>query len=123
MASRLTKAVRSYDAVARYGGEEFLVVLPGCEARLGAERAECIRMAINSCPVQTPSGMVPVSMSIGIAGADQWKHLSGEQLIHEADIALYRAKELGRNRAVLAKPTGLEEIHHLNSREGPVHAD
>ncbi len=45
-------------------------------------------------------------MSFGVAGTDDWQELNAEQLIHEADIALYRAKALGRNRSVLARPSG-----------------
>ncbi len=121
VASRLTRSVRGYDAVARYGGEEFLIVLHGCEGRLGAERAECIRLAINGSPVQTGAGPISISMSLGVAGANDWEQQNSEQLIHEADLALYRAKATGRNRVVLAKPSGLLEIQQLKPAEDPVH--
>jgi diguanylate cyclase (GGDEF)-like protein len=110
VANRLAKSVRSYDAVSRYGGEEFLLVLRGCGAGLGAERAEHIRRVIDSQPMRTGSGSLQVSMSLGVAGTDHWPGLRAEMLIHEADIALYRAKETGRNRVVLAKPDGMKEI-------------
>lgn len=45
-----------------------------------------------------------------------------EQLIHQADMALYRAKECGRNRSVLAKPSGLQENHTANLAEDNVPA-
>jgi diguanylate cyclase (GGDEF)-like protein len=122
VACRLGDSVRSYDAVSRYGGEEFLIVLNGCHTQMGANRAENIRHAIEERPVETATGPVPVSMSLGVAGTDDWQDSNAEQLIKEADVALYRAKEWGRNRAVLAKPSGLKEIRVSRIRENPVPA-
>ena len=120
VACRLTDSVRSYDSVSRYGGEEFLIVLSGCHTELAIARAENIRRAIHDHPIDTEIGPVPVSMSLGIAGSDQWQELSAEQLIHEADIALYRAKETGRNRCVIAKPAGLEQVEPRSRTEDAV---
>jgi two-component system, cell cycle response regulator len=122
VACRLSDSVRSYDAVSRYGGEEFLIVLNGCRTRLGANRAESIRHAIRDRPVEATVGLVTASMSLGIAGTEDWQDLNAEQLIKEADVALYRAKELGRNRSVLARPSGLEEIRIPSLAADPVSA-
>jgi diguanylate cyclase (GGDEF)-like protein len=110
VACRLGDSVRSYDAVSRYGGEEFLIVLNGCRTRMAASRAEAIRRVIDERPVETAAGTLAISMSLGVAGTEDWQDANPEQLIKEADVALYRAKELGRNRSVLAKPPGLQEI-------------
>src|ERR1700688_3370962 len=99
---------KPYDAVSRYGGEEFLVVLNGCRTTQGANRAEHMRHAIYDHAVETASQAVAISMSFGVAGTEDWQELNAEQLIHEADVALYRAKSLGRNRTVLARPSGLQ---------------
>jgi diguanylate cyclase (GGDEF)-like protein len=115
VAARLAKSVRSYDAVARYGGEEFLLILHGCKPAAGAERAEHYRQAVNETAIQTSACPLFISMSLGVAGIADWPDLTAEQLIHEADIALYRAKELGRNRVVLARPFGLEEVARRSS--------
>jgi diguanylate cyclase (GGDEF)-like protein len=122
VATRLTDSVRSYDAVSRYGGEEFLIVLNGCRTRLGTVRADSIRRVIHKSPVDSVTGPVPISMSFGVAGTEEWPDANAEQLIREADVALYRAKEWGRNRSVLAKPSGLEEIHAAVPATIPVSA-
>jgi two-component system cell cycle response regulator len=122
VASRLGDSVRSYDAVSRYGGEEFLIVLSGCHTQMGARRAENIRQAIGERPVVTATGPVTVSMSLGVASTEDWQDLHAEQLIKEADVALYRAKEWGRNRAVLTKPSGLKQIGAFRMTKNPVSA-
>jgi len=122
VACRLGDSVRSYDAVSRYGGGEFLLVLNGCRTRMGASRAEAIRRAIHERPVETATGTLAVSMSLGVAGTEDWQEANPEQLIKEPDIALYCAKELGRNRSVLAKPSGLQEIQMCSLTEDNVPA-
>ncbi len=89
---------------------------------MGANRAENIRHAIEERPVATATGPIAVSMSLGVAGTEHWRDSSAEQLIKEADVALYRAKEWGRNRAVLAKPSGLSEIRASKMTRHPVSA-
>lgn len=96
-------------------------MLHGCGAGLGAERAEHIRRVVDSRPCQTSSGALQISMSLGVAGTDHWPNLTAEALVHEADIALYRAKETGRNRVVLGKPSGLEGIQLPAAVPVPAH--
>lgn len=106
---RMLRCVRAYDAVGRYGGEEFLVILSGCGSAHSKERAEQIRTALVQCPVTTDHGSVSVSTSIGVVSTDDWGRLSGEQLLREADLALYEAKVAGRNRVVMARPKTVAE--------------
>jgi predicted signal transduction protein with EAL and GGDEF domain len=62
-------------------------------------------------------------MSLEVAGTDDWKNgLTAEQLIHEADVALYRAKETGRNRSVLALPSGPQDAVAPARKEAPIPA-
>jgi PleD family two-component response regulator len=77
---------------------------------MAAKRAEHVRGVICERPIETEIGAVPVSMSWGIAGSEQWPDLNAEKLINEADVALYHAKHGGRNRCVVAKPSGLQEV-------------
>jgi two-component system cell cycle response regulator len=104
-AKRLLASVRSYDFVGRYGGEEFLVVLNNCDPAFALARAEEIRNTIGQRPVQTSRGAVSVTISLGLLLSHEWGSRSGEELLHEADKALYGAKAAGRNCVKLARPS------------------
>ena len=104
VARRILASVRSYDYVGRYGGEEFLVVLNNCDASASLLRAEQIRRAIASVPVQTIQGPIPVTMSLGVLTSRDWGLRPVEELLQEADVALYKAKAAGRNCVKLASP-------------------
>ena len=96
-AKRLLASVRLYDFVGRYGGEEFLVVLNNCDPAFAFARAEEIRNTIAQRLVQTSTGPVPVTMSLGLLLSHEWGTRPAEELLHEADAALYAAKRAGRN--------------------------
>lgn len=110
VAKHLTESVRNYDAVSRYGGEEFLMVLPDCEAKSGCERAEHIRHALELSPANVGEAKIPLTMSVGVANSADWPGLEAEALIRKADEALYRAKADGRNRVVICRQLGFEQI-------------
>ncbi len=101
-AERMRSLVRPYDAVGRYGGEEFLIVLPGCDAKHVTAVAERFRKRIGSERINTPEGMIPITVSMGIAASDKTKKWNMNTLVRAADSALYRAKENGRNRVAFA---------------------
>ena len=91
---------RRSDFIARYGGEEFALILVDAEqgnlAALGERALEAIR-ALN---IDYLDNSISVTCSIGIAAATQQD--SAETLVRRADQALYRAKEAGRDRVVVA---------------------
>lgn len=95
---RIKGSLRTYSSVGRYGGEEFLVILQGCELSVAVQIAERIRLTINSSPIETPKGPVPVTMSFGVASIVHGDETSANTLVNAADEALYRAKQKGRNR-------------------------
>jgi two-component system cell cycle response regulator len=103
-AKRLLASVRSYDFVGRYGGEEFLVVLNNCNPSHALARAEEIRKAISQRPVPSSRGPIPVTMSLGLLLNQEWGRRPVEELLHEADAALYAAKAAGRNCVKTASP-------------------
>ena len=95
---------------------------PAVGSSLAISRAEHIRRLIDSRVFDTAAGPLNVSMSLGVAGTDDWNGLTAEQLIHEADVALYQAKETGRNRSVLALPSGLRGSDSPARKETPISA-
>ncbi len=114
---RMQTDVRLYDAVGRYGGEEFLILLPGCNGSDTREKAERLRDTIFREPIETPAGNLAVTMSIGGVATADWPEESANQILQMADLALYRAKEEGRNRTAMAGAAEHEEAHHPASLE------
>lgn len=112
VAKRMQSDIRPYDAVGRYGGEEFLILLPGCGSPETCEKAERLRSAITREPVDTPSGALRVTISVGSVATIEWPGNSANQILQMADLALYRAKKEGRNRTVMAGATEHEETRH-----------
>jgi diguanylate cyclase (GGDEF)-like protein len=93
--------IRDGDFFARIGGEEFALLLPHADREGARESAERLRQCVEQTPLILPGGMaIPVTVSIGIAqlAPDDREFAS---LMQKADRALYRAKEMGRNRVVV----------------------
>ncbi len=95
VAENLRQVTRENDLVGRYGGEEFCVVLPNLNWEQSKKIAERIRLAIAS----TTTADIQVRVSIGLSSLEQ-NASSPNELIDQADQALYIAKESGRNRVV-----------------------
>jgi diguanylate cyclase (GGDEF)-like protein/PAS domain S-box-containing protein len=104
VACRLLGAVRTYDLVGRFGGEEFLVVLPGCTAPDALTRADQLREAVAASPIPTSCGPIPLTISVGVIVSQGWGHLASVEILRDVDIALYAAKDAGRNRCILSVP-------------------
>lgn len=100
LAELLKKTIRTSDLAIRFGGEEFLVLLPDTDAEGCMELAERIRLGMEETKFQTTQGVLRKTLSVGFAlfsGDDNgfWATLK------HADIALYQAKEQGRNRSLM----------------------
>jgi diguanylate cyclase (GGDEF)-like protein len=95
----LAATVRSGDAAVRFGGDEFLLVLHNADAR-GAERvAESVRKQLSElAPVSEAVGSITASIGVAMFPAHGE---SLEDVIHEADLAMYRAKAKGRDQVVV----------------------
>ncbi len=93
----LQRMVRTYDWVGRYGGEEFLLILPGSGFMNARQRAEEMRVALEEAIILDSGTKISVTGSFGVASGFPASH---EEMIHEADAALYRAKDNGRNCVV-----------------------
>lgn len=103
----LRRNVRDVDVVARYGGEEFVIILSGCPFEAAGVVAEKLRRSVEQMSFVIPLGVgqgdgrVSITVSIGAAVyPDTAKEASA--LVVQADAAMYRAKQGGRNHIVMA---------------------
>lgn len=97
VAARVRDALRGADVLGRYGGEEFLILLPETRAVTGFKVAERLRAGIEAHTIEFEGHRIPVTVSIGMTGYQHGD--SAESMIDRADVAMYRAKGQGRNRA------------------------
>ncbi|AFZ12340.1 diguanylate cyclase with PAS/PAC and GAF sensors [Crinalium epipsammum PCC 9333] len=91
---------RPADLVARYGGEEFAVILPNTDASGAMHLAELIRKIVKTLKIShlNSSEILGVTLSLGVASTIPNHQSEPVNLIRDADIALYQAKESGRDR-------------------------
>ncbi len=103
VAEVLKKTIRTGDTVYRYGGEEFLAILPEQSLESAAQAAERLRRGVEDLRMpheaRTPAGLVTISAGVAMLSPNSSK--SVEELLKEADEALYKAKEAGRNNVVV----------------------
>jgi diguanylate cyclase (GGDEF)-like protein len=99
VADRCRSALREADILGRYGGEEFAVLLPGTDLAAAAQVAERLRLLIAESPLQFGGGEVAVTISAGVAAADDATPTLAA-LLNRADEAMYTAKTTGRNGVV-----------------------
>lgn len=103
IAAILQASAREYDLAARFGGEEFIVLCDGSTSENTVAVAERIRLAVEECRIEyAPGEFMNVSVSLGVFSTTPQENPTIEQWIHAADQALYRAKNMGRNRHALA---------------------
>ncbi len=106
----LGTSVRGDDVACRYGGEEFVVILPRASLENTRRRAEALREGMKGLQFEPTGPLMPnVTVSVGVACSPDHGE-TPEQLIHAADVALYRAKARGRDRVVVASDGDVGEI-------------
>ncbi|MCG8124909.1 MAG: diguanylate cyclase, partial [Candidatus Thiodiazotropha taylori] len=103
LAKTLTNCVRSSDLVIRYGGEEFLIVLRDTDPEKSLLVAEKIREAIENMKVELTGTVIQKTISVGVSGYPD-DSSSFWQVVKYADVALYQAKETGRNKVLRFLP-------------------
>jgi diguanylate cyclase (GGDEF)-like protein len=97
VAQAIQRATRKDESVCRMGGEEFLVICANADIRSGLVAAERIRKLIADLPIDIGSDSIRTTVSIGIACREEGMK-DAEAMVNAADVALYKAKEEGRNR-------------------------
>jgi diguanylate cyclase (GGDEF)-like protein len=101
MAARIADTLRPTDKVGRFGGEEFIVLLREVAIEDARDAAERIRQAVADEPVPFDDAVIPVTVSIGLA-AVATSDRDIQDVIGRGDLALYEAKNSGRNRVAVA---------------------
>lgn len=100
LAGRLADPLRQYDICARWGGEEFLILLPMTGESDALAVMEKLRQHVHAGHYGADDHAFPMSVSIGVGVFDAGK--TTNELLCQADAALYRAKRQGRNQVCLA---------------------
>jgi len=122
VAQLLGSRLRDHDCLARYGGEEFVAVLRRCGVQRGLRVAEALRHNVASTEIDTDDGIVPVTISIGVAQWGPGEQLS--QVVQRADRTLYRAKQSGRDRVEVDADDALKQVFVAGAdptQPGPLH--
>ena len=99
----LRKEMRETDLLARYGGEEFVLLAIGGEASQFRQAGERLRQSVEKAEIETDAGRLQLTISLGVASYEDDSH-SLDEVVKEADQALYEAKRLGRNRTETFRP-------------------
>jgi diguanylate cyclase (GGDEF)-like protein len=101
--------LRTIDHFGRIGGEEFACILPDTDEDQALACAERLRLDLTMLCIDTRQGPLKFTVSIGVALLEP-THASWNALLKDADTALYRAKNTGRNQVVLAPPAATKVI-------------
>ncbi len=103
IAEALRRRLRDTDVVARLGGDEFAVITPSTTHEQALTVAEAIVGTVGEVSAGTGEETLHVTASVGLVLFNE--RLTSEAMLYEADLAMYRAKELGKNRVVVAVPS------------------
>ncbi len=99
LANGIRGLIRSADVVARFGGDEFLILLPQTDEAQAFQMAERLHNYLLETPVPNTDPAIFITLSIGVSSIPaQHKAVLIETLLEQADLALYKAKQSGRNQ-------------------------
>ncbi len=116
VAERLTTTLRGADTIGRMGGDEFVVLIDGASLDVAPELVAERLLEVMRQPFELAGASMPliVNVSIGIAMGDR---PTGGELLRDADVALYQAKALGKNRYEIFYPEMQTKILHRTELE------
>ena len=100
LAEYLQESIRENDILCRFGGEEFAILLPHTDISTAALVAERLRTLLQKIQTETSKGIINPTISVGISGLEN-KPNTLDEMLENADNALYKAKQLGRNQVVV----------------------
>ena len=109
----MTRVSREGDLNARYGGEEFILLLPETNLEQARKVAQALCDQIREMPFMFAAKAIPLSASFGVSTLNATGIFSADQLVTQADVSLYEAKNTGRDRVIYWDP----------SRDGPEKQD
>lgn len=104
LAEKLLAACEEDDLTGRLGGEEFILLWRGADAARAASSAERLQAALREQPLHMDDAPIALTVSIGIAVLDD-AHADFDEMLRQADRALYAAKAGGRDRVIVAQPS------------------
>jgi diguanylate cyclase (GGDEF)-like protein len=111
VADILRNEVRTYDVASRFGGEEFALLLPAADVEEALALAERIRSRVGRERFAIPTSVEPITATVSVGVATLGDHGSTiKELMHAADLALYRAKVEGRDRVRVASADDDEQV-------------
>lgn len=103
VAKVVKESIRTHDDIGRYGGEEFILILLDTRPADAESVAIRIRSLIDQSPLVFADLTLSVTASFGVSGSEGMSTIgSGHDLLKQADVAMYTAKESGRNRVVMS---------------------
>ncbi len=105
---RMRRSLRSEDLAVRWGGEEFLLLLPDTDRDEAVQVADKIRRTISEEPIDCDGRQVPVTISLGVAELAEGENVA--DFFRRADVAMYRAKDEGRNRVCACTQPPAERV-------------
>ncbi len=101
LSDTIKRHVRGGDIPCRYGGEEFVIMLPGASTEIAVRRAEAFRAMFEKQVITSGALTIQATISLGVATFPAHGHTI-EEVLNEADLALYAAKQAGRNQVKVA---------------------
>lgn len=119
VANRLKHTLREGDTIARLGGDEFVAVLLNCDPGKASAASVQRLLAAASQPVQLNGWVMQVSASLGVTFYPQASPIDAEQLLSQADQAMYQAKLTGKNRCHIFKQDGIDIAAPLSQISAP----
>jgi two-component system cell cycle response regulator len=111
----LRDGLRPTDIVCRYGGDEFSVIMPATDLFDAVRIANRLQQALATIPLKK---LLPISASIGVAEYSAASRGGGDEFVHQADMALYKAKKNGKNQVFYeGKPEKTVELDSVTQEE------